>query len=348
MEKRSGWPQALTWAVCLTVLILDAKTAANAGKEAIELCLQVLIPSLLPFIFFSRLLLQAMDGSASRIARPVERLLRLPRHSGQVLLIGLLGGYPVGAATVEAQVLSGRLDKDTGKRMVLLCNQAGPAFIFGVGAVLFTTPYATAIVWAVQLLSVTIMAQLLPGGGGKMTTGEPGRPLSMQQVLLQSVKTMAMICFWVVLLRIALAFLDKWALMYLPDWLRSAVAGVLELSNGAAGLVDIGGEGLRLVLFCAMLSFGGLCVWQQTVAVAPGLVTAWYLPVRVSQAAISTIAAYLAQPLLPAHMRLNLPIKALVGFIFLAIIPIACMKWSKKRWKFQARCSIIRAKEGSV
>ncbi len=348
MEKRNGWPQALTWAVCLTVLILDAKTAVSAGKEAIALCLQVLIPSLLPFIFFSRLLVQAMDGSACRITRPVERLLRLPQHSGQVLLIGLLGGYPVGAATVEAQVHSGRLDKDSGKRMALLCNQAGPAFIFGVGAVLFTTPYATAIVWAVQLLSVTVMAQLLPGGGGKMATGEPGQHLSMQQVLLQSIKTMAMICFWVVLLRVALAFLDKWALWRLPDWLRSAVAGALELSNGAAGLADMDGEGLRLVLFCAMLSFGGLCVQQQTAAVAPELVTAWYLPVRVSQAAISAIAAYLAQPLLPAHMRLYLPVKALLGFIFLAAIPIVCMKWSKKRWKFTARCSIIGAKEGSV
>lgn len=348
MEKRNSRQQSLIWAVCLSVLILDTKTAVQAGKEAIELCLQVLIPSLLPFIFFSRLLLQAMEGASYRFLRPLEQLLRLPEHGGKVLLIGLLGGYPVGAATVGEQVLSGRLDENSGKRMVLLCNQAGPAFLFGVGSLLFSVPYATAIVWAVQIASTLIMAQLLPGGGGTMATGQCGNHLSVQQILLHSIRTMAMICGWVVLLRIALAFLDKWVLWHLPDWLQSAVAGTLELSNGCAGLGGLAGEGLRLVLFCAMLSFGGLCVWQQTAAVAAGLVTAWYLPVKASQAAISAMLAYLAQAVFPAHLRLHLPVQVLAGLAFCAIFPIICLKWSKKRWKFPAQCSIIGTKEGIV
>lgn len=346
MEKRSNSVRILLWSICLAVLILDAKTAVQAGKEALELCIQVLIPSLLPFFCISRLLLQAMEDSAPKWLRPAEKFLRLPQGSGLLLLIGLLGGYPTGAATVYREVNSGRLNRCDGIRLLLLCNQAGPAFVFGVGSLLFTNPYTVAIVWAVQLISVGLMALSLPGGNGKTTSGRPCRQQSFQQVLQQSIHTMATVCGWVMLLRITLAFLDKWVLWHMPIWARVAVRGALELSNGSTDLTQIDSEGLRLILFSALLSFGGICVWQQTAGVAADLVTWWYLPMRISQAAISAGLATAAQLLLPVKMRCELPPVWLAMLILAAFLPILCRKWAKKKWKFRAGCSIIQAKEG--
>ena len=56
----------------------------------------------------------------------------------------------------------------------------------------------------------------------------------------------------------------------------------------------------RFIFFPVFLSFGGLCVAMQTVAVtaASGLKTGSYLPAKITQAAISLICSYFTSVIL--------------------------------------------------
>ena len=97
--------------VGLLVLILDAKTGIQGASEGLELCIRSIIPSLLPFFVLSILLTSTLSGKKISVLLPLERLLRIPRGSGSIFIIGILGGYPVGAQSVAQSYKNGSIRK---------------------------------------------------------------------------------------------------------------------------------------------------------------------------------------------------------------------------------------------
>lgn len=261
------------WALGMLVLILDGKTALAGAAAGVELCTRTLIPSLFPFFVLSSMLAGSLSG-------------------GGLMLAGILGGYPVGAANAKRAWRTGRIGKAEAERMAVLSNCAGPSFIFGVIGPMFDSILVTFCLWAVYLLSVLALWFVLPG----MSAGEiPGKPVRLHEALYASLRAMAGVCGWVVLFRVLLAILDRWILWILPGWGKTFVYGVLELTNGCLALGDLE-QGLRFVLAAGMVSFGGLCVMVQTAAVTEGLSLRYYLPGKLFQCAVSMLLASFVQP----------------------------------------------------
>ena len=92
---------AVLLSAAMTACILDAKTVSLAAAQAIRLCAQAVAPSLLPFLVLTRLFLcSAACQGLVRLAGPVMGpLFGLPPAAAPALVLGLLGGYPVGART---------------------------------------------------------------------------------------------------------------------------------------------------------------------------------------------------------------------------------------------------------
>ena len=77
-------------------------------RRGIELCLASVIPALFPFFVVSSLLVSLGAGRAARILeRPFRALFRCGGAGAAAFLLGMLGGYPVGAATVASLVRQG-------------------------------------------------------------------------------------------------------------------------------------------------------------------------------------------------------------------------------------------------
>ena len=121
----------------MLALILDGRTAIEGARQGIGLCLRTVIPSLFPFFAVSSLLvsLGAADGAGRVLARPFRQLFRCGGAGCAALLLGLIGGYPVGARTAAALVRQGALTPQEGGRLLTFCNNAGPAFAVGVAGV---------------------------------------------------------------------------------------------------------------------------------------------------------------------------------------------------------------------
>ena len=119
------------------IAIFHAPVVVAGAKDAIDLCLYVIIPSIFPFLFLSMLLCNYWSNIELPIMRPICRLVGIPEEEQSILLFALIGGYPVGAQVVAQAYHSGRISKRTAARLIGFCNNAGPSFVFGLMGVIF-------------------------------------------------------------------------------------------------------------------------------------------------------------------------------------------------------------------
>ncbi len=308
--KKEKWP-AVFAGIGLLLLILDTKTALTGGAAGIEICLQTLIPSLFPFLFLSVLLTASLSGKKIRFLKPIGQLLQIPAGSESILLIGLLGGYPVGAQCIAQQVRLGNISRENGKRMLSFCSNAGPAFLFGIGCRLFDAIWMCWTLWGIHILAALLVGLLMPVGSAEAAKPTANAAPTVTSALRQALQIMATICGWVMLFRILLAFCERWFLWAFPTWLQASLCGLLELANGCCSLLLVQDTALRFVLCAGMLGFGGLCVTMQTFSVCDGVDTAWYLPGKLLQALFSVLLA---------GMVISREIRLPAGTVFAAII----------------------------
>ena len=276
-------------ALCMLILILDTKTVISGASEGLTLCFHVLIPSLLPFFLISVLLTSQLSGVTSTILRPIGTLLRIPNGTESLFLVGILGGYPVGAQVISQAVQSGFLPRREANRMIAFCNNAGPAFIFGVISAQFPNLYYSWVIWATIILSSIFSAILLPGGKRNRVTAQSKKHITVTEAMGASIKALSGVCGWVIIFRVIMKFLERWILWIFPIQIQIFINSILELANGSLALSQIESIGLRLIICTAGLSFGGICVLLQTAAVADELNLKLYLLGKCLQTIISVL-----------------------------------------------------------
>lgn len=310
--KKRNLTAALAAALGMLVLILDGKTALSGARDGIDLCLRTLVPSLFPFFVLSNLLTGNLMGQPLKLLRPLGRLCHIPEGAESLLAIGLLGGYPVGAQNIAQCFRSDQLSRSDAQRMVIFCNNAGPAFLFGIIGPLFPDMRYAWLLWIIHMLSALIVGMLLPCEHDHAAVQTQEHTPSFSEALERSVKVMALVCGWVVLMRMLLVILERWVFWAQPAAVQVILAGILELSNGCVQLARIENDGLRFIIAAGFLSLGGVCVAMQTVSVAKGLSLRLYFPGKLLQTAISLLMAMLLQR--------NIVISPLIIIALLALV----------------------------
>ena len=156
----------------------------------------VVIPALFPFLVVSRLFVAT--GSAAALGQLLvpltRRMLGVSGPGGTAVLLGLLGGYPVGAQTAGELVRTGAVSQQEGQRLLLFCNNCGPAFALGVAGVgCFGSLRAGAWLWLIHVSAAVLTALLTRSTSSPMGTVSLGymsvisRPTIMEMIWLRSV-----------------------------------------------------------------------------------------------------------------------------------------------------------------
>ena len=286
-----NWRRRFSWifsAVGLLALILDGKTALSGAADGIELCMKTIIPALFPFFVLSALLLRE-TVPLSRLGKVLSSLFGFPQGADSLALPCILGGYPVGAKSVYQAYANGFIRKGTAERMLAFCNNAGPAFIFGVLGQMFPKPWMPWALWGIHLAGARFAAFCVPTAG---TPAVPEKPSAESSLMSGAVRTMGTVCGWIILFRVLIAFLDRWFLWLLPQSVRVMLVGLLELSNGCCDLVTITDVNTRFVLCSGLLAAGGLCVAAQTGSVTPGISLRYYYSGKLMQVLVSVVLSY--------------------------------------------------------
>lgn len=267
----------------LFLTVFFSKELSDGVRGGIDVCLNLLIPSMFVFLIVSNVL---MSTPASRImARPfrvlARHLFRIPEPQIAVVLLSLVGGYPVGAKLLADAVRNGRLDPDTAGRMLAFCVNCGPAFLIsGVGVSLFGSLPLGGILYASQVIACCTVGFLSSRGKGRRAAKRersspsalPGTGRSASAVLVDAVhsaaRSMGVICAFVVAFSALMPILSL-LLSGLPADVSRLLQGLLEVTTGCQSLFAF--ESLDRVLLAALFtSFGGICVMVQICAMLRG------------------------------------------------------------------------------
>ena len=297
MKQNKPILPAIGAATGMLTLILDAKTGLRGAAEGVQLCINTVIPALFPFFLVSIFLTSTVTGLS--VFRPIGKLLKLPKGGETYLLMGFLGGYPVGARCIAQGYQDGVLAAEDAERMLGFCSNAGPSFLFGMGSCVFPKLWMCWVVWLIHILSALFVGLTTPAPRSGTTTPVSSHKVSLAEAMKQAISAIASVCGWVIIMKVVLTFLQRWFLWLFSTETQILLSGLLELTNGTCALGEISSIGLRFVLFSVFLSFGGLCVLLQTHSVlqGSGLTGSRYFPGKVTQAAVSCLLSTAVLPL---------------------------------------------------
>ena len=250
-------------------LLWDAAGAAEAVRRGIELCLASVIPALFPFFVVSSLLVSLGAGRAARILeRPFRALFRCGGAGAAAFLLGMLGGYPVGAATVASLVRQGDVSPAEGRRLLAFCSNAGPSFIIGVaGLTVFGSARTGAYLYLIHITAAMAAGFLLRGrravtGGTYHPPARSGLISAFLSAVQGAASAMGRVCAFVVFFLVLLSLAET-VTGALPPW----AAGFLELTNGVLRLSP---TPTGFITAATLLGWGGLSVHCQTASVLDG------------------------------------------------------------------------------
>ena len=105
-------------ACCILIFVLvwflaDSQDVRAAASAALQLCGRSVIPSLFPFLAVSSLLISLGFGTwlAPSLSGLMTSLFGLPGQAGSALVLGLVGGYPIGAQMADDLFRAGQLTR---------------------------------------------------------------------------------------------------------------------------------------------------------------------------------------------------------------------------------------------
>ena len=267
-------PVLLTLAL-FAALVPGSAQAAEGARQALGVCAAALVPSLLPFFALAGLLselgLAALLGGLC--GGVIGRLFRVSPAGAQAFLLGLTGGYPLGAALVADLRRSGRVSRGEAERLLAFCNNSGPAFILGAAGGVFRSPAAGLLLYATHVLAAVTVGVLfrakaapaatLPAAPAPPEVPAPAFSRALTAAVSRAVRSTVSVCGYVVLFG-ALLGLAAPRLAALPPLPGALARGFLELGGGIAALAGLTPAPLTLAAAALLLGWGGLSVHCQT------------------------------------------------------------------------------------
>ena len=269
-------------------LLLRPQAAADGARTGLTLCAKTLIPALFPFMAASGLLLRL--GAPQRLGARLEplsrRLFGVGGAGSAVFILGISGGYPLGAVTAAELYRSGTIEKKEAERLLAFCDNSGPAFIVSaVGAAAFGSVRAGFFLYFIHALAAALTGALLrPRDGVKSENAPAAAAMAFPQAFTESVRaatgTMVTVCGFAVFFNVLVGLLDADGGLFLLiggisshfgaelHFTRALLYGLLELGTGAGALQGLAANAGNLALAAFLLGWGGLSVHAQAVAAA--------------------------------------------------------------------------------
>lgn len=239
------------------------------------------LPSLLPFFFLTALVTKT--GSVVKLSEkltPVSKFLyNADGVSLYIRLTSLISGYPVGAKLICDLYKSGKITARQAEKYCTFTSTSGPLFIIGAVAI---SAYGNKYYGFIMLLSHVLSSCLVGVIFRKMPDNGLIAPLFQQDdcdnVLYESMYS-AVLSVLLVGGFVAVFFtvsemandlkilypLQKFLSLFLDEKLAEGFSlGLIECTKGTVMLAKASKGKLSCALSCALISFGGLSVWFQS------------------------------------------------------------------------------------
>lgn len=257
----------------LILLLAEAAAARAAALEALRLCAVSVIPALFPSLAVSSALMNLGFGNwvSPLLSRWMTPLFHLPGSAGSAVLLGLMGGYPIGAKTAAELYETHLLTQEEVERLLTFCNNSNPVFLISVlGSGVFGSVRTGMWLWLIHVAAAMMTGVLLARRSGPVFRQvpplvNPAEPFGFSPLVgavSSAAAGMVHLCGFVVLF-----YVLSRPLADLGGRLGPLLVGVTELFS-LTPLVPADRFGFVLAAGCT--GWGGLSVLFQTAAVLEG------------------------------------------------------------------------------
>ena len=282
---------AVIAALCAMVALVTASSQVIASSRyALNICADLILPSLFPFFVMCGLLSRlGFPAFLGRLLAPAaSRLFRVSGAGASALVVGLSGGYPMGAAYIADMQQRGEISLHEAERLLAFCNNSGPAFIIGaIGVGAFGSVKIGLTLYLIHICAAIVTGILLCGTGKseEASVALVGHPEHMRfsaalpEAVRQAVLSVLNVCGFVVCFTVFAGLLDAGGFFSTAagliasatntelHWAQALLTGLLELGSGTAAMRQLGVSPHSLALASWILGWGGISVHFQTMSV---------------------------------------------------------------------------------
>ena len=262
-------------------LIIFPRIVLNAAREGLLLWFHNVLPSLLPFIIATNILIAlGFSKFLGKILAPMmEWAFKLPGIGGFALVTGLTSGYPMGAKTIADLYRDGELTTRESQHLLAFCNNAGPLFIVGVvGVGLFGSTRIGYILWMAHILAALILGLILTPRK-KLTFSsnasflqawkefrayKPAFGTVLGNAVKNAMESLVFIGGLIIFFSVVVAVIGE--VIDLDNSIFSGIlAGIFEVTGGVQRLSVLGEVNVFILAAAAfVVAFGGLSIHAQT------------------------------------------------------------------------------------
>ena len=259
--------------------------AAKGAAKGINFCLEMLIPSLFIFMFLAAFIVNSgMSRKLQKALSPITKFLfYLPGCTAPVIILSLIGGYPVGAKGTKALFLKKEINEEQLNRLMCFSVNAGPAFIINIVGNLLTKNYLFGqILFFTQILfsffislACGLISKIKKRKFYEKNNSGNNKNISISDSLILSCaetsKTMVNMCSLVILfctaieviqnLNIYNALVNQLNLINInPKVSESTIVSVLEITSGCHKAASLNAP---LTITAFAVGYGGICTHLQ-------------------------------------------------------------------------------------
>ena len=274
----------LFFCLCLLLfLLLHPAESLLAAREGLTLWLNVMLPTLLPFLILTGILLKT--GNLRKLLNPAaplaRKLLGLSPAGTYVLILGLFCGYPMGAKLSHDLYINHQISRREGEYLLSFSCNASPAFILSYMAGNCLENRISSVQILILLLSADIVCMLFfrfivyrgltvssvkPTGQKKETSRQDSAGVILDVSIMNGFETITLLGGYILMFSLIFACIsDCWPFSPLAKTLLTAP---IELTTG---LHRIATSNLpwKTKYYSSMIltAFGGFCIMFQTKSV---------------------------------------------------------------------------------
>lgn len=265
------------------LLLFYAPFTVSGISDGLLYSAKYLIPSLFPFMVISSFTMYsgAYRPIGKMFSLPTRYLFRLPNSASAAIVLGLVGGFPVGAKCVSMLYSSGQITQKQADRMMSFCVCSGPAFLItAVGTVMLRNAFIGIILYLSQVVSAVIIGiavsfteRTIPDKSTYQNQAQENKTLT--EALISScsdgaysvLELTSLVAVFSVLMSIILKsglndiFSDWLSFLGADTVVSSVVIPIVFEVTGACKQICYGGCQPWVLSFA--VGFGGLCVHMQ-------------------------------------------------------------------------------------
>lgn len=247
-------------------LLTHPEKAADGIKAGLTVLGENVIPSLFPFMVLSTYISgsDVIDILTGVLEKPAQKLFKTNGSALIAVLMGFLGGYPIGAKTTAEFYESGKLTENEARRLFCWCVNPNPAFVITcVGTFMLSNFKVGIILYVSCVLSSCVIGFCTRffSDGKKAQNGKRTQK-SRKNLFVESVgigsDAMFSVCGWVLTFSAIASVTD---VFIKNENFALFVKAISEVTIGCKYAVL---KGLPLPTVAAVLGFGGFAVIFQT------------------------------------------------------------------------------------